>query len=105
MTNNDFLFARARTTDPATSHQAAASVSRRAMTRGRAAVLTVFRTLGPMTDEALLGVYDTKNIEPHQSESGLRTRRSELVKMGLLRDSGRVQANRNGRMCTVWEMV
>lgn len=106
MTGNDYLFPpRTRNTDPETSHQAVASISPLRMTENRKAVLDLFAEAGPMIDEEFLDRYDRRDIEPHQSTSGLRTRRSELVMMGMLRDSGTRRANRNGRECIVWEVA
>lgn len=106
MTSNCHLFPpMARATDPETSHKAAASISQLKMTENRSAVLNLFVSCRQMTDEEFLVLYDRRDIEPHQSESGLRTRRSELVKMGLLRDSGLRKRNGNGRECIVWEVA
>jgi hypothetical protein len=103
------LAARARRGDPATSHQAAASVLE--MTAKREALLWLFRAYGEMADFELLPNYASHVARhdglqlPEQSDSGLRTRRSELVKMGKLRDSGRTRENSSGRRCVVWEVV
>lgn len=97
---------RARTGDRATSHTAADSVLR--MTDKRQAVLRCFQVYGPQTDEGLVSNYTVWvpcSGHPEQSESGLRTRRAELVRMGLLRDSGRTATLASGRQGTVWEVV
>jgi hypothetical protein len=89
--------ARARHTDPWTSHEAAASVQN--VTDKQVAVLDCFERHGPMTDEELRGRY---HGEP-QSSSGLRTRRHELVKLGLLHAVGsRMSATR--RTVIVWNV-
>lgn len=94
--------ARTRSTDPATSHQAAATVH---MNGRHAAVLDSFRRHGPMTDEQLHVAYE-RDVEDHgvpaQSDSGLRTRRHELVEAGLLVDSGERAPTVAGRDAIVW---
>jgi hypothetical protein len=110
--------ARARRTDPGTSHAAARSVN---TTANHLAVLVVFRRCGPMTDEQLVANYgiqrriqedgvrqsgDLGRIAlPQQAASGLRTRRKELVDRGLVRDTGRKAPMSTGRDATVWEAV
>jgi hypothetical protein len=93
---------RARWSDPLTSHQAAASVTR--MRRSQAAVLAVLREEGPATDEEIAARYRTPP-RPMQSPSGLRTRRAELVEAGLVRDSGERRRLPSGRLGIVWEVT
>lgn len=101
---NAQLQAKARTTDPSTSHEAARNV-RVKMTKTRAAVLAVLAELGEATDWQLEEAY-AQRVEayglPWQSSSGLRTRRAELVKMGLVTDSGRVWLH-NGNKHKAWK--
>lgn len=85
----------ARRTDPATSHLAAATLDDKA--RQRRLVLAVLRTYGPMTDEALVNHLST--ISP----SGARTRRSELVRAGLVQDTGDRLPTSSGRKAIVWQ--
>lgn len=95
--------ARARATDPATSHLAAKTVN---VTKGQQTVLYEFRLYGPMTDEQLieaLAVRTTSCPEARLSDSGARSRRAELVAKGFLKDSGRRQTTRAGRQTIVWE--
>lgn len=94
--------ARARRTDPETSHEAAATVD--ALRERQAAVLGVLRR-GPATDEQLAQAYAAVPGAPKQSPSGLRTRRSELVEMGLARHSGAFGQTASGRRTRVWEAV
>ncbi len=102
--------ARARRTDPETSHAAARSLSVRTLRRSQRAVLEVFERFPPgMTDSDLLTVYRTYRATPgvhvpRQSASGLRTRRHELVTAGLLVDSGRRERLRGGRRSIVWRV-
>ena len=95
------LEAKARRSDPDTSQEAAQSVL--AMTDRRTAVLEMFSSCGPMTDEELLRRY--RDDLPPQSASGLRTRRSELVRMGELMDTGKRRRMTTGRMAIVWAQV
>jgi hypothetical protein len=94
-----------------TSHEAAASV--RDLTEKQQAVLAFFQHYGPMTDEQLNRRYrhaETNEARhwipgllPSQTDSGLRTRRHELVEQGRLRDSGRKGTTRAGRASIIWE--
>jgi len=103
------LDGRTTRTDPDTSREAAESVKR--MTENRTAVLSLFRESGAMTDEEFVAAYTDRSaigddsLVPVQSESGLRTRRSELVKMGWIEDSGETRLNATGRNCIVWRAV
>ena len=96
----------ARTGDPWTSHAAAASLSPERLTRTQAAVLAAFDRFGAMHHELLIEKYEAERVEqgwPMQSVSGLRTRTSELVDRGLLRDTGRVVPMPSRRASKVWE--
>jgi hypothetical protein len=83
-----FNVARARRTDPVTSHEAAKSIKPKELTERQQAVLLVYQGEGSMSDEMLLVAYRSAKWRafklPKQSDSGLRTRRSELSKAGLL---------------------
>lgn len=98
----------ARSTDPETSHEAAASV--RGLRASQEGVLAVFRDHPEgLTDPEVALAYDRARYYrpdafPRQSESGLRTRRSELVARELLRDSGRRKKLTTGRRAIVWEL-
>ena len=95
----------ARRTDPSTSWEAARSVSD--LTAKQAEVLALVRHYGPMTDEDIAGRYrldiDFLVRKERQSPSGLRTRRNELVKAGLLRWTGETKIGTTGRKMRVWE--
>lgn len=99
--------AHARRTDPGTSHAAAASV--RELTAKQIAVREVFRQHGSMTDEELIDRYSEPSSVriawPVQSESGLRTRRSELVRRGELQDTGEKLVMSTGRKAIVWGLA
>ena len=89
----------ARNTDPATSHDAADSVSEVTLTQSF--VLRVLRR--PRVDVELVRAYQNMKTAPRASESGIRSRRAELVKQGLVRDTGRRTRLESGRMAIVWE--
>jgi hypothetical protein len=60
-----------------------------------------------VTDVELVHWYESlrsqhPKIYPRQSESGLRTRRRELVDMGLVVDTGRTETLPSGRKAIVW---
>lgn len=90
------MTALARTTDPATSHAAAATVNR---PRSHRIVLTTLR-LTPMTDDDLVWL-----CRDSLSPSRARTARCELVRDGLVRDTGRTERLRSGKHAIVWEVV
>ena len=97
---------RSRSADPQTSADAARSVT--SLRPKQEAVLKVFKGYGPMTQEQLVNVYGG-GYAPHdselpsQSESGIRTRCSELAAIGLVRDTGERRKMSTGRMAIVWE--
>ena len=97
------LLAHARTDDPATSHEAAASV--KGMRESHAAILRTFKRYGPMTDEEMIELYRTMPTVPRQSVSGLRTRRHELAVAGKLRDTGKREPMASGRQAIVWGLA
>lgn len=92
--------ARARRTDPATSHESAASV---AVSRGHAAVLRALIDLGTATDEQILAYCYEHSLKI--SPSGCRSRRSELTREGWIMDSGWRQRTGTGRRSIVWGLV
>lgn len=96
----------ARLTDPQTSHDAAKSVTNVTATQAFIAKLLQM----PMTDEDLIHHYqmqirmgaDERDV-PRASESGIRSRRAELVKKGLVVDSGERERLSTGRKAIVWK--
>jgi hypothetical protein len=105
--------ARARTTDPETSHAAAESITEVTRRRSQLDVLQILLDHGALTDQeieiihrSLVGSWAHGGWQiKHQSPSGLRSRRSELVKEhGLVRDSGKRRPSRTStRNMIVWE--
>jgi hypothetical protein len=95
---------RARRTDPDTSRLAAYALSN--LSDARRAVLGVLVDLGGLaTDERLAEAYTATEGLIRQSPSGLRTRRSELVDLGLVRDSLQRVRLPSGRWSIVWAVV
>lgn len=88
----------ARTTDPDTSHQAAASLTD--VRESQRAVHRLLRVYGPTTDETLMRLANMTGL--HISPSGLRTRRHELVALGLVHDTGVRVPLASGRMGICW---
>jgi len=86
--------AKARRTDPGTSHAAAKSVTR--IRESQAKVLRVLQEHGPLTDA---GIYSHLcGLSP----SGARTRRSELVARGKVVDTGERERLASGRNAILW---
>ena len=100
MTQLDLITPRARLSDPATSHAAAASVAN--LRHTHRVIHTLLSLDGPMTDEQLMLLWNDR-IADRISPSGLRTRRAELVDMGYVRDSGERRPLESGRMAIAWE--
>jgi hypothetical protein len=88
----------ARKSDPTTSFEAAASVND--ITKTQEFILMMLENHA-MTDVALVGYF--KAVPgPKASESGIRSRRSELVAAGLVIDSGERVKLASGRKAIVW---
>tara|TARA_R110000787_G_scaffold7296_1_gene24995 strand:- start:466 stop:1011 length:546 start_codon:yes stop_codon:yes gene_type:complete len=105
-----FPVARARSADPVTSHEAAASITSEALRASQGAVLSLLRLRGPMTDSGIFAAYGVAAVAyetklPSQSVSGMRTRRAELVQSGLVEFSGDFENLPSGRRSKVWRAV
>lgn len=94
---------------PATSFEAADSVIR--PNEKQNAVLEAFKSNmpDPMHDEELIHHYHFLRSEfsdrfPQQSDSGIRSRRAELVSKGLLVNSGSRAKTRAGRSTIIWKL-
>lgn len=90
---------KARKTDPQTSHDAAESVEN--VTATQQFVLRALRR--PRNDAQLIEAYRSYKTAPRASESGIRSRRAELVDAGYVRDSGKRVKMPSGRSSIVWE--
>ena len=92
--------AHARRTDPITSHLAAASVQ--GIRASQRMILGALVRHGPGTDE---DIYRWLKDEGHNiSLSGARTRRSELVRLGIVEDSGEKTALPSRRLAVIWRL-
>lgn len=96
--------ARARKTDPETSHEAAASLSAETLTKAQNEVLVVLCRLQGADDARLIDFLSRRRGR-EVSRSGTETRRGELVRKGLVRDSGRRTRMPSGRRACVWELT
>jgi hypothetical protein len=91
----------ARGTDPVTSYEAAESVTN--VTQTQETILSLLDT--PMTDMELILAYRLANEigqAPYASESGIRSRRAELVHKGLVIHEGGYRLSPSGRRMMVW---
>jgi len=80
------------------------------LTEAQRAVLFEFDWLGEATDDALARWYtDPQRVyaaTPMQRPSGLRTRRAELVDLGLIANTGRkASVPTSSRKATVWAIT
>lgn len=98
----------ARNTDPLTSHQAAASVD---VTKGQQRVLDAL-ALRPdvdWTDEQFARWFEQRAMVMKtpvgMSPSGLRTRRAELIELGLIEWTGDKRPLASGRLSQVWRLA
>lgn len=95
--------AHARKADRPTSKQAAASVKGISPLKQR--ILKMFRLAGWLTDEQLIDTYRKIYGEASlSSDQSIRSRRSDLVRDGLLKDSGAVKPSKRGNDSTVWRL-
>jgi hypothetical protein len=98
---------RVRRTDPVSSYEAAESVQHKAR-ESQEAVLEVLGTFSEgATDFSMVTRYFVQVIFkeiPRQSESGLRTRRKELVEQGRVYDTGEREMLPSGRKAIIWKV-
>lgn len=93
----------ARTTDPETSHTAAASISVETARTRRYRCLQVIRDHGPISDDDWFAVYVDR--WPGKYSYSHRSRRTELRDLGFVRDSGMRKKNPSGRPAILWEVT
>ena len=97
----------ARSTDPHTSVLAAESSTELLQTKTQLAILAILE-YGPATDLEIIRIYRDLvefNDAPQASESGIRSRRSELVRAGKVEDSGERRRTPSGRLSIVWGLA
>jgi hypothetical protein len=94
--------ANARKTDPATSHEAAQSVSDDTITLTQKFILKALKK--PLTDEQLIVAFRKYKTAPLASESGIRSRRAELARRYLLMIVGESKTA-SGRRAYVWQVA
>lgn len=87
--------ARARSTDPEPSHEAAERVTGEGARQSQLDVLHTLRSQGPMTDERLLDAMEFRGAR--SSPSRVRTARKELMEAGLVEACGEGQTARGNR--------
>ena len=91
----------ARNTDPETSWEAAMSVQ--GIRENQARIWSILMRSGSMTDQRIYREF-TFN-EYSISTSGCRTRRKELVDLGLVENSGKQALLPSGRHSILWRAV
>lgn len=88
-----------RTLNPSTSHNAEKSVT--GLAESYRIILGLLRTYGPMNDESLINQW--RALSPKKaSDSGIRSRRSELAATGLVVDTGDRVKMKSGRLSILW---
>lgn len=92
---------RARRTDPDTSHEAGEALTEKRLSDIQTDVLSWFRTVKRATDEQL----ETHFRDKYTAQTTVSKRRTDLVRLGYLRDSGERQLNSNNRRMIIWEIA
>lgn len=91
----------ARRSDPDTSWEAANSFTKKRLSAIQQDVLDYFRKVKRATDEQLEDYFREK----YQAQTTVSKRRTDLVNLGYLRDSGERAWNRNDRRMIIWELI
>jgi hypothetical protein len=105
MTIQNETVPKARATDPQTSWDAAESV--RNVTDTQAAILMLLRAT-PMCDEKLIAEYrrwERIDNYPAASDQGIRSRRAELVRLGLVIAAPYKELMSTNRYGQAWQVV
>lgn len=103
----DLFALKSRRTDPATSKAAGARHTGDRVRPSQARVMAALRLYGPQTDKELVELVKDmereQGFQKVQSDSGVRSRRAELVKLGRVEPLGERVVD--GYRCTVWGLV
>lgn len=91
----------ARGMDPETAHAAAASVED--LTEKQLEVYGLLLGNGPLTHQQMIEKAEEQGVR--QSTSGIRTRCEELVRIGLVEDSGERGMTKSNRETIVWQIA
>lgn len=83
-----------------TSHAAAQSIDKETITATQEYILKALNH--PRTDVDLIEAYNNLKLAPRATEQSIRSRRAELVKKGLVIDSGQREKLSSGRYAIVW---
>ena len=94
----------ARATDPATSHEAAATITVQRMRADHQLVLAALHDHGPMTDFGIAAKVSAA-LGRMVKATSLGVRRKELVTLGLVRNSGRRAPSDTGTSSIVWALT
>jgi hypothetical protein len=99
---------KARTSDPDTSHLAAASITEHQVTAVQQSIIDVLHHYGAATDEQIAERHTQLRVAAgwsRVSPSGLRSRRAELVAAGIVIDTGRRGITSAGRATIIWGLA
>lgn len=94
-----------RAGDPTTSRIAAAGIGATIISETQQRILSLLRIEGPRTDEQIAARFRDLWPEQKTSTASLRSRRSELVRKGLVVESGHFGTTEHGRPTTIWKAV
>lgn len=95
--------ARARNTDPYTSHLAASQIMDATTLQIR--IIQCFDASQGMNDDELFACYKRMwGVSFPATEASIRSRRAELRDRGVITDTGRTRRNKNGNKSIIWDI-
>jgi len=97
-----FSYPKSRWNAPDTSREAAESIPLERVSETQERVLVVYRFHGPLSDEKLVEFY-LDYWPDSATDQSIRSRRGELVRKGLVVDTGERSTTKYGRSCVVWK--